>query len=112
MQIKVFFYAVTVWTMSVTTLYSAKWLDISKPISAIGGGQSDAAVIAAAENYPFISHVPGAKDNALAWYDYFEKTRGVPVENIILLRDSQVTAEGLKEAAQQASGLVKENGTL
>jgi formylglycine-generating enzyme required for sulfatase activity len=90
----------------------AQWPDLSKPPATIGGGENDFALIAAAENYPFVSPVPGAKENALAWYDYLEKTRGIPTENIILLRDNEVTKEGLKEAAEKAAESTGKNGIL
>ena len=88
------------------------WPDFSKPAPAVGGGVHDAVVIVAAENYIFAPPVLGAKENASAWYDYFEKTRGVPVSNIALLRDNQATAENIKKAVEHASALAGQEGTL
>ena len=92
--------------------FAQSWPEMDKPARAVGGGGQDAAVIAGAENYPFVAPVPGAKANALAWYDYLNKTRGVPAGNIILLRDGEVTAESISDAATQAAGLAGKNGTL
>ena len=92
--------------------FAQSWPALDKPARAVGGGGQDAAVIAGAENYPFVAPVPGAKANALAWYDYLNITRGVPAGNIILLRDNEVTAESISDAAKQAAGLAGKNGTL
>lgn len=53
----------------------ASWPDVSKPATEVGGGSGDAAVIVGIEKYAFVSPVEGAKDNALAWYDYLNASR-------------------------------------
>lgn len=88
------------------------WPALQSPIPAIGGGENDVVVIAAIEKYAFISPVGGATANAIAWRDYFQKTRKVPRKNITLLRDDEATAENILESAQKASSIVGAKGTL
>jgi|GEM_PF-2750062 len=88
------------------------WPDLSRPAPSVGGGEHDAAVIVGAEKYFALPAVAGAGSNALAWYDYLYKTRGVPAANIILMRDNEAVADEIKAAAAQAAGLAGEDGTL
>ncbi|MBI5242519.1 MAG: SUMF1/EgtB/PvdO family nonheme iron enzyme [Elusimicrobia bacterium] len=106
---------ISIATMIVLSSHGAAWApwpDISKPAPAVGGGSGDAAVIVGIEKYAIVSPIEGAKANALAWYDYLNKTRGVPAGNIFLLRDNEAIAESMKDYAAQAAGLAKEGGIL
>src|SRR5579885_3914144 len=67
------------------------WPDLSSPPAAVGGGEKDAAVIVAAEDYAFVEPVPGAKRNADDWQAYLTATRGVPVDRVALLKDDDAT---------------------
>jgi len=90
----------------------ADWPDLARPARAVGGGKRDAAVVVGIENYAFVPGIPGAKANALAWYDYLTETRKVLPENVALLRDSDGTLEEMKTAAKKAARRVKKDGTL
>jgi formylglycine-generating enzyme required for sulfatase activity len=102
---------------TMSALYPAKsegkgWPDLSSPAANVGGGDHDAAVIVGIEDYPFIAHVPGARENALAWYDYLYKTRGVPAANIFLLRDGDATAEAMKDEVARSAQSAGKDGAL
>jgi hypothetical protein len=58
-----------------------------------------------------LARVPGARDNAVAWYDYFVRTRRVPPDRVLLLRDAQAGADDVRAAARQAAGLAEKGGT-
>lgn len=91
---------------------SEVWPDISAPASPVGGGGRDAAVIVAIEEAPKLPRLSGANANAWAWFDYFNKTRGVPGVNIIMLLEAEGSAQSIKEAAARAAGLAGPDGTL
>jgi hypothetical protein len=91
------------------------WPDLGKAAAnSPGGGAKDAALLVAIERYPFLEDKPvtGAKRNLKDWQLYLTKTRGVPVENVILLRDDQATREKILNAAADVAKLVQPGGTL
>jgi formylglycine-generating enzyme required for sulfatase activity len=79
-------------------------------VQAIGGGEKDAAVIAGAERYHNLPAIPGARENALAWYRYLKKALGVPFVQLLL--DQKVLREKLRDAAIQAAAEARPGGTL
>ena len=91
---------------------AALWPDISNPAAPAGGGGQDAAVIVAIEGYKSLPRLSGANANAWAWFDYFNKTRGVPGSNIIMLLDAEGSVESMKDAAARSAGLAGTGGTL
>lgn len=104
--------AILVWTC-LSAASADQWPDLSEPARVVvGGGKRDAAVIVGIEEYFKVPPVPGAKLNAAAWYDYLARTRKVPPENIILLRDAEGTLEDMRKAAERAANLAGKNGTL
>lgn len=86
-------------------------LDLAAPIT-VGGGDADAALVVGVENYAYLPPVPGANDNADAWYRYLVTTRKVPVSNVHLLRDGQATHDLILMKAAEAQRSVKAGGTL
>ena len=60
------------------------WPDLSVPPKAVGGGEHDAAVIVGADNYVFVEHVQGAKQNAYDWQAYLTGTLKVIAPKLIL----------------------------
>jgi len=92
--------------------YAALWPELSALPPEQGGGEADAAVIVGIERYPFVAPVPGAARNAEDWHLYLTKTRGVPVGQVKLLRDSEASLEDIRDAAAWAAGVVKPGGTL
>jgi formylglycine-generating enzyme required for sulfatase activity len=88
------------------------WPDLSKPAGAVGGGERDAAVIVGAENYAFVEHVPGAKQNANDWQEYLTETLKVPADRVALLLDNDATNDAIRSAAVEKASQVEEGGTL
>jgi uncharacterized caspase-like protein len=90
-----------------------RWPDLSKlPAKPPGGGKKDAAVVIGVSEYAHVSPIDGAADNATDWYNYFVKTRRIPVERVTLLVDEDATVEEMRFASQEASKRVKRGGTL
>ncbi len=73
---------------------------------------SDAAVVVGVSDYVFVSDIAGAADNATEWYTWLHKERGIALERIELLRDSDATVENLRDAVSKAKGKVGAGGTL
>lgn len=88
------------------------WPDLSRAAPRVGGGEHDAAVIVGIENYAHVAAIAGAEENATAWYEYLVRTRGVPVERVSLLLDSDATVEDIHWAVDEAGRLVTAEGTL
>jgi formylglycine-generating enzyme required for sulfatase activity len=92
---------------------SGPWPELfpaGQEVAVVGGGDKDAAVIASAERYHNLPAIPGAKENALAWYRYLKKALGVPFVQLLL--DQKVVKEKLRDAATQAAAEAKPGGTL
>lgn len=89
-----------------------RWPDLAKPAQAGAGGEKDAAVIVAIQEYPFVAKVPGAKNNAEAWYSYFTKGRAVPSASVRMLLDRDATVERMRGAAAEGAKAVGKGGTL
>ena len=88
------------------------WPDLSLPAKSVGGGTHDAALIVGIENYAHVSSIPGAEQNAIDWYRYLVKTRGIPTERVTLLLDQDATFEEMRIAAEEAARLVGRRGQL
>lgn len=78
----------------------------------VGGGEGDAAVVAAVERYAFVAPVAGAAQNAVDWFNHLARGRKVPLEHVRLLRDAAVTKEKLLRYLRRAALAVKPGGTL
>jgi formylglycine-generating enzyme required for sulfatase activity len=91
---------------------AATWPDLSRPLPARGGGEKDAAVVIGLETYAFVGKVPGAADNARAWYAHLTKTVGIPPSRVALLLDADAALESMRRAAREAASQVKPGGTL
>lgn len=92
--------------------FAALWPELSALPPEQGGGEGDAAVVVGIERYPFVASVPGAARNAEDWHLYLTRTRGIPVGQVKLLRDSEASLEDIRDAAAWAAGAVKPGGTL
>lgn len=90
----------------------AVWPDLSSPPKSIGGGEKDAAVIVGAENYAFVEHVPGAKQNADDWQAYLTEALKVPADRVALLLNDDATIEQIRQAAGEKAAQVEPGGTL
>ena len=90
----------------------SQWPDLVQPGARQGGGEADAAVIVAIEDYVFAPDVPGANENAEGWYRHLTSVRGVPVGNVRLLRDNEATLEEMRAAVKAAADQAGADGTL
>src|ERR1022692_4075607 len=88
------------------------WPDLSAAPKAVGGGEKDAAVIVGVENYAYVEHVPGAKQNANDWQAYLTGTLKVPADRVVLLLDNEADVEDIRSAAIDKAAQVEPGGTL
>jgi len=86
------------------------WPALDKPAKKIGGGQDDGALVVGIETYLSLPPIEGAKANAEAFYDYFVKTLGVPVERARLLVDGDATDAEIRTEAKRIASETK--GTM
>jgi hypothetical protein len=91
---------------------SIRWPDLSRAARHTGGGAKDAALIVGLEHYAHVPEIARASDNAAAWFQYFVRTRDVPVENVILLLDEDATREEILYAAERVAAQAPRGGTL
>jgi uncharacterized caspase-like protein len=91
---------------------STVWPTFATPAKTVGGGKNDAAVVIAIENYLFVPHIPGAKANAVAWYDYFTKTLQVPIARVDILSDNDATVEGIRKTIKKLATQGSKKGTI
>jgi len=98
--------------LPVAGLAQAAWPDLSQPAPAVGGGESDGAVVVGVEGYTFLPPVHGAEANAQAWADYFRQTLGVPARSVTLLTGADATSDRILAAARSAAARVDADGTL
>jgi hypothetical protein len=89
-----------------------RWPDLSRAAQRTGGGAKDAAVIVGLERYAHVPQIPRASDNAAAWFQYFVRTREIPIENVTLLLDEDGTREEILYAAERAAGQARRGGSL
>ena len=75
------------------------WPELPAP-PPTGGGDADAAVVVAIEDYAFLPDVPGARANGRAWAAWLKRTRGVP--RVRTLTDAQATREAVSSAITEA----------
>lgn len=88
------------------------WPDLSRPAPAIGGGDRDVAIVVGIEDYAHVADVPGAQQNAVDWYRYLTKTRGIPSDRVTLLLDEDATREEIRIAAEEGARLAGRKGHL
>ena len=88
------------------------WPDLAEPAAAVGGGNSDAAIVVGIEDYALVADIAGARHNALDWYDYLTHTRLIPTERVQLLVDEDATREEFLSAVERAADRVGSAGTL
>jgi len=108
---------------------AADWPTLADSAPPHGGGEHDAAVVIAIEDYAIVPDVPGALDNGRAWYDWLVETRGVPAQNVFTLPDlatapdeinarelslqqARATRDGILIEVDKAAELVGEGGIL
>ena len=77
-----------------------------------GGGEKDAAVIVAIEDYAFLPDVQGAVSNAKAWQKYFIDARSVPRDRVLMLLNADGSRAPIENAIDKGMALVESGGTL
>lgn len=90
----------------------SSWPSLASPDVVQGGGHLDAAVIVGIDDYFVVPDIPGAVDNAQAWFSYLVKARQVPLERVALLRNNEGTREKILKALKKAAAQVEEGGRL
>lgn len=90
----------------------AQWPSVDAPLPKQGGGEKDAALLVSIADYAFLPDVPGAKENAAAWYQHLTTTRAVPATQVTWLQDTDATVEGLTDALAELPKKVKPGGTI
>jgi len=98
--------------LAVASFVAAGWPSLATDVDTRKIGAEDAAIVAGVSRPFVLPEVKGAVENATEWYGWLTRARGVPVDHVTLLRDSEVTRESLKAAAEQAKTQVGKNGTL
>jgi formylglycine-generating enzyme required for sulfatase activity len=88
------------------------WPDIAAPGPKLGGGERDAAVIVAIDDYSFVTDVPGAVDNGRAWLRFLREDIGVPTRRIKPLFNSRATVENIEDEVKAMTAEVEPGGRL
>ena len=91
---------------------TAVWPDLSKVGSRAGGGENDAALLVAVENYAHVGKVAGAKQNLADWKHWLVDVRGVPDSSVFELVDDKVTPASILKKARAAAMGAKAGGTV
>ena len=91
---------------------AASWPELTSPAPTQGGGERDAALIVGIEDYAFVPDVPGARQNVSDWALHLTRTRQIPAERVLVLRDLEATREAILDAAHKAAQMVSEGGVL
>ena len=86
----------------------AQWPELNKPLPKQYAGEKDAALIISVSDYAFLPDVPGANENAAAWFQHFTVTRGIPATQVQWLQDNEATVFGIRKALKQLALDVKQ----
>ncbi len=95
-----------------TSAAAANWPSVTMQPSWTGGGENDAALVIGVSAYASLPAIPGAADNAKDWFAYLARTRGVPVDNIRILADTDATKEEIEAATKDLLDKVGQGGTV
>ena len=89
------------------------WPDLGKLGALTGGGENDAAVLVAVENYAHVGKVAGAtKQNLADWKHWLVDVRGVPDSSVFELTDDKVTPSTILKKARAGSLAARPGGTV
>lgn len=100
----------SLWVAGATA--AGPWPELEPPVLAARDGAGDAALIIAVENYDQLDDIPGARLNAEAWNEWFVKSRGVPLENVVVVLDAAATREKVLSAVDATARKVGPGGSL
>ncbi len=90
----------------------AQWPELNKPLPKQYAGEKDAALIISVSDYAFLPDVPGANENAAAWFQHLTVTRGIPATQVQWLQDNEATVFGIRKAVKQLALDVKPGGVV
>ncbi len=90
----------------------AQWPSLSEPLPRQGNGDKDAALIVSIEDYAFLPGIPGAQENAAAWFQHLVKTRGIPVTQVKWLQNNEAALESIRKELKFTVSRVKPGGVL
>jgi len=88
------------------------WPDIDEPLISKQTAPADHAVVVGIDDYLAISDVEYAREDALAFADFLERTRGIPGDQIEILLGQNVTNEQILEAVTGAGQRSAGDGTV
>jgi len=88
------------------------WPDISTEVAPQGGGGQDAALVVGISDYVYLPAIPGAAENAAAWQQWLVRTRKVPGERVVILRDKEATREKILKNLSSLKSQVGPQGTV
>jgi hypothetical protein len=91
---------------------AVEWPDLAATPRGSGDGRADAALVIAIEDYARVDDVEGASRNADDWVSYLVKTRGVPAQRLMQLRNSDATDLAMRRDAKAVASAVQPGGTL
>lgn len=86
------------------------WPDLTKGTRAVGGGENDAALVVAIEDYSFLPDVKGAGEMGAAWVMYLRYARKVP--NVLFLRNEGATINKIRKGLEEVAQLVRPGGRI
>lgn len=90
----------------------AGWPSFTTDLPPSGNGEGDAAVIVGIGDYLVLPDIEGARENALDWNRYLQKTRGLPMGSVKMLLNTDATKETIEAALVDAVSKVKPGGTM
>jgi formylglycine-generating enzyme required for sulfatase activity len=88
------------------------WPNINAPGPRFNSGSKDAAVVVAIDEYSYVTHVPGAVDNGLAWVRFLSEDVGVPTRRIKPLFNNRATRESIEDEVAAMAAAVEPGGRL
>ena len=96
--------------LAATALAGTSVPDVDSPLRLGAKGSADAAVVIGIEDYAFLPDVPYAARDAEAFYNTMIYTRGLPAEQVQLLKGAN--RDQVVRALATAKGQVSSGGTL
>ena len=88
------------------------WPDLSASVTPVGGGENDAALIVAIEDYDHVLDVPGARDTASDWYAWFVDGLNIPAHHVKFLPERNATREEILAELNKKAGVAANGGRL
>jgi len=87
--------------LSAVSASAQQWPDLFKPLPKQYSGEKDAALIISISDYAFLPDIPGANENAQAWFQHLTVTRGIPTTQVQWIQDNEATVVAIRKALNQ-----------